>query len=379
MPGWPQSWEIRSSFYDEHIVLWRNLEAGPSDPRAVPGEVAAMAVSTWILDPHVHGTLTAIYLELEGPGILPLDELPDIPLSQVAARLARAFQGGELVLLREPRRFSELWWCKDPVPPPPPEIKTWIRIRVVHGRASGPPVMGRAYELTLPDGRKLNGTLSGSDIHVTDIDPGLCSIKFPHAAPPVNPGPRPGQPPGTLLSWKAYWDMTEAKAGDARHMILEAPDLADGTVVTFSVDQQTETENITKSAPIGQKTAVIQGGKASADWTDWFHPDSVPARISVGLGQSRDSFPPVRFTFKAAHESRIMENAVPCRYGDTLRIQLMATYGASEESLGLCQYVLDSPWGTYMGRTDEKGHLVVTGLPPGGGRILVGGRLASRY
>jgi len=55
---------------------------------------------------------------------------------------------------------------------------SWVDFRVVD--KAGNPVKGVAWEIELPDGRKVSGTTDESGCAGTDgIDPGKCRISFP--------------------------------------------------------------------------------------------------------------------------------------------------------------------------------------------------------
>ena len=57
--------------------------------------------------------------------------------------------------------------------------KTWIGIQLKDNQ--GNPVPNEAYEIQLPDGRKVQGNLdSQGEAGVSDIDPGNCQIRFPN-------------------------------------------------------------------------------------------------------------------------------------------------------------------------------------------------------
>ena len=56
--------------------------------------------------------------------------------------------------------------------------KTWVEIELLD--QDGNPVPGISYELTLPGGRKIKGSLDSSGLAmVRDIEPGQCTLSFP--------------------------------------------------------------------------------------------------------------------------------------------------------------------------------------------------------
>lgn len=67
------------------------------------------------------------------------------------------------------------------IPLPPKEAeKTWIEILLVDDSNPPKPVPYRRYEIELPDGSVLRGTLDGGGMaRITDIDPGNCKVTFP--------------------------------------------------------------------------------------------------------------------------------------------------------------------------------------------------------
>jgi type VI secretion system secreted protein VgrG len=55
---------------------------------------------------------------------------------------------------------------------------SWIEIELID--EAGRPVPGEAFEVLLPDGKKIGGTLDGrGQAHVAVPDPGLCQVTFP--------------------------------------------------------------------------------------------------------------------------------------------------------------------------------------------------------
>lgn len=67
------------------------------------------------------------------------------------------------------------------IPLPPKEAeKTWIEILLVDDSNPPKPVPYRRYEVELPDGSVIRGTLDGGGMaRITDIDPGTCKVTFP--------------------------------------------------------------------------------------------------------------------------------------------------------------------------------------------------------
>jgi hypothetical protein len=69
----------------------------------------------------------------------------------------------------------------DSVPPPTVVSKDkidWVEICLVD--RDGNPIPGETYEITLPDGSKITGTLnSKGTARVDGVDPGNCEITFP--------------------------------------------------------------------------------------------------------------------------------------------------------------------------------------------------------
>lgn len=120
--------------------------------------------------------------------------------------------GGRLVLLEQRVRhpIREGGGGKRPIadtpdtPITPVEEKTWVAISLVD--EEGNPVPGEPYEIVVPGGRVIRGSLDANGkARVTGIDPGICPVTFPRLDaqswdrverhPPRPRPPVPDEPP----------------------------------------------------------------------------------------------------------------------------------------------------------------------------------------
>jgi outer membrane protein OmpA-like peptidoglycan-associated protein len=173
------------------------------------------------------------------------------------------------------------------------------------------------------------------------------------------------------VAWTAAWDRDGEPAfmDDSRKMILTAPDLPDGEIVTFDVYANGR-------GPIGKRVeAIASGGAASAEWNTWFDELAVEEKVALQVGES---FPSVTLDFVAT-ATGTETRSPPLAYSDRLCTQLMwrlqGEDGLIEEPMVEIDYTLYSPFGTRQGKTvkdaGSDGWAIEEGLPPGGVTIVL--------
>lgn len=167
-----------------------------------------------------------------------------------------------------------------------------------------------------------------------------------------------GQVPSTA-SWDVSWDRPgqQAKMGDKRKMLLTAPGLGAGQKILFKVTQA-------DYGVVAEVKGSVEGGKATAIFSEWFNPDRVQNKVSVGEG---DKFPEVTFSFVASVDGTDSSPSKPLAYADSIDAVLaVAGEGEQGEPLADASCTLYSPYGTRECKTDAKGRLKAEGMPPGG-------------
>ncbi len=205
--------------------------------------------------------------------------------------------------------------------------------------------------------------------HDGACDQSTCSLYDPTEYTLVYRPLASNAPTPSVLPWSAQWEKPTTSRGKTIAMQLLAPDLSDGEEVEFEVFQD-------GVGSIGKEMAVARGGKASAPWSDWFHPSRVGAQVVLKEGEE---FAACNFHFVAKAMGREEKTKVPSVYGDRIegrvryQVEGFDAYAAAKR-----HYVLLSPWGSRRGGTrtveGEDGRIVEPALPPGGASIVIGKR-----
>jgi hypothetical protein len=180
------------------------------------------------------------------------------------------------------------------------------------------------------------------------------------------PGPIPAM--FSAKKWTAEWSdaNTPAKLGDARTMLLDAPGLPVAGTVTWKV-YQVVTPGGETLAETSTTTSVQKG--ASGLFLRWFD----NKRVVKG---PNDKLPQVEFRFEVETGGRI-KKSTSLAYADTLDVTYQEH--SANQPIANTPYWLISHWGGLSGYTSDQGRVQLSGLPPGGVRVVLGAyRLATR-
>jgi hypothetical protein len=142
------------------------------------------------------------------------------------------------------------------------------------------------------------------------------------------------KPMKSAKPWRAYWEneTVPAKMGEVRNMILEAPGLAAGEGVVFTVYQVIEggAAQVTQTISVA---SVVDG--ATAPFRRWYNRELVK---DSGTGP----LPKIDFRFEAETAGRI-ESSKALPYRDLLEMRVL--YGQSNDPPVQQDYRIHSPWG----------------------------------
>ncbi len=182
---------------------------------------------------------------------------------------------------------------------------------------------------------------------------------------------RPMSPMPSALPWTASWEEPEraAQIGKKRKLLLDAPGLPPGYLLTFEITQSAE-DRTTQAARL--EGIVSEQEQAEAEWGRWFAPERVTYRRRIAKG---GAFPPVSFSFEVSGAGRLVRTERPLDYGDTLNVQVGLRIPREDIPVAGADCLLHSQWGILESQIDERGHLLVRGLPPGGVCLSVADKL----
>jgi len=180
-----RTWSLRARGKVLTIVRRSDVPVGRRE-ECEPLPAVSNLLDEWLRDPAARGQLSDM---LGGAG--------DHDLRNLREQIARLFDGGHLVALKEDPRTTSTKGAAapppaPPPPPPPPPAPTapkkqpkkeqepelsWVRIELVD--EDGNLLEGEAFELTLSSGARKNGNWSAAGVFEQDIPEGTCKIKFP--------------------------------------------------------------------------------------------------------------------------------------------------------------------------------------------------------
>lgn len=202
--------------------------------------------------------------------------------------------------------------------------------------------------------------------HVAACEPDSCPL-YNRAC--WRRAPLPAMP--SALPWTASWEEPEqpAQMSRKRKLVLDAPGLPAGYLMTFEITQAAEGNTATAARLEG---IVSEDEHAETEWGKWFAPERVMYRRRVTKG---GAFPPVSFSFSVSGAARLVHTEQPLTYGDVLDVQVGLKIPEDEIPVAGADCLLHSPWGILESKIDDRGHLLVRELPPGGVSLSVADRL----
>ncbi len=178
-----RTWRLRSIVGDVCILRRRDLR---EDEHAIASFSGLSAqIDVWLADALARFVLLEIYQTLAGSFSGRQWNPADLRL-RVKPRLEEAFRRGELVLVATV--YHRLSGTDQTIPegadsrpllqPGSQKPETWIEIELVD--EDGIPVEAERYQVELPDGRHVSGTLNAKGrARIEGIDPGTCEVWFP--------------------------------------------------------------------------------------------------------------------------------------------------------------------------------------------------------
>jgi hypothetical protein len=172
------------------------------------------------------------------------------------------------------------------------------------------------------------------------------------------------EPLASARPFRASWSATTANSSTPRSMNVTTPGLPDGTPVDLIL--------FVNGLPLRAFEVTASGGAASFTYADWDAPDELtPVELKAG-----EAFPPALYTFVVQGGGRVVTSQNAVTYADRVHVKLVLDPQDGDPQIDLKQesYVLQTPFGSRAGKTDDAGVVDELGVPPGGASLLLRGR-----
>ena len=172
-------------------------------------------------------------------------------------------------------------------------------------------------------------------------------------------------------AWRAEWENESEPAGAdfSKEMILYAPGLPGGMLVTFKVFAMVDDGPPMEIDIISIFSAE---NRVQCPFSSWFSEDYV---TDLGIVDSLSELPQVRFYFEAAIAGRrVVSKSIA--YSDSVSMKFFEDDAHSKVVSG-ADYKIFSPWFQYRGVVDGSGAVAHDGLPPGGAFVALAEHVTS--